>query len=69
VTQSVSASGVLPASRVFLMLAPGSDADENDPELIDLLSLSGTAETDSILVNASFAAPVSGPLNLNWSAF
>jgi hypothetical protein len=69
VSQTVAAPGVVPASRVYLTLAPAPDADENDPELIDLLSLAGTPGTDSIAVSASFAAPVSGPLNLNWSAF
>lgn len=67
--ESVAAAGVVPASRLFLALAPATDADENDPELIDLLSLAGTPTTDSILISASFAAPVSGPLKLNWSAF
>jgi hypothetical protein len=69
VSASVAALGVVPTNRLFLTLAPASDADENDPELIDLLSLAGTPGTDSIFVTASFAAPVSGPLNFNWSAF
>ncbi len=65
----VAAPGVTPTSRVFLALAPGADADENDPELTDLLVLSANPGANSLTVTAAFASAMSGPLKLYWSAF
>jgi hypothetical protein len=67
--QSFEVEGILPSHRLFVALAPVSDDDENCPEMIDITSLSGATASDSITITASFAAPVSGPVILNWSAF
>ena len=67
--ESVSATGVTPGNRLFLSLEPTNDSDENAPEMIDLVSLSALPGSDSITVTATFAAPMSGPVKLNWSAF
>ncbi|MEQ1548936.1 MAG: hypothetical protein ABL918_09870 [Chakrabartia sp.] len=66
--QSVIAPGVTPASRIFLTLAPATDMDENTPELLDLVSISGAPESNAISIAAHFSAPVSGPISFNWSA-
>ena len=67
--ETLSADGVAVGHRLFVGLAPCSDADENDPELIDMLSLSALAGANSIAVTAAFGAAISGPIKLNWSAF
>lgn len=66
--ESVAAPGVTPASRIFVSLAPASDADENGPETLDLRSLSGAPGTDTITFMATFGEPTSGPILINWSA-
>ncbi len=66
--QSVIATGVTPASRIILTLAPATDMDENTPELLDLASVSGAPESNAISIAAHFSAPVSGPISFNWSA-
>jgi hypothetical protein len=68
-SESVVATGVTPAARLFIALAPTSDEDENDPELTDLAAISASPGTGSIAVTAAFAAPMSGPLKINWSAY
>lgn len=67
--QVVSAPGVTLASRLFVTLAPASDADENDPEMTDMLALAASPGAGSLTVTAAFAAPMSGPIKINWSAF
>ena len=66
--QTLPAPGVLPAHGIFLALASTTDGDENCAEMVDLAALSGAAGSGSITISASFLAPVSGPLILNWSA-
>lgn len=66
--EAVAAPGVTETDRVFLVLAPADDADENAPALLGLVTLSGRAGAGEILVSAAFDAPVSGPVILNWSA-
>jgi hypothetical protein len=65
----VTASGVTPASRLFLGLAPTNDDDENDPELTDLVGLSASGSSNSLAIAATFSAPMSGRLKINWSAY
>jgi len=67
-TETIAAVGVLPGDVVFVTLAPHDDTDENDPELLDLWSLSGVAGTDQITVKAVFASPTSGVVKVNWMA-
>ncbi len=64
----IAAPGVLPASIISVSLAPSLDADENSPELLDLVTLWGEAGTDQIILNATFSAPTSGAVKINWSA-
>ena len=64
----IAAPGVLPASIVMVSLATTPDADENSPELLDLVTLWGEAGTDQITLNATFSDPTSGAVKINWSA-
>lgn len=66
--ETVSASGVSAGDRIFLSLAPATDAEENAPELIGVATLSAVAGAGQISVFAAFDDPVSGPILLNWSA-
>lgn len=67
--ETVTATGVTGSSVVMLSLAPGTDADENDPELLDVLAYAARPLTDQIEITASFGTRTSGPVKFNWSAF
>jgi hypothetical protein len=67
--ETVTATGVTASSVVMLTLAPGTDADENDPELLDVLAYAALPLTNQIEITASFATRTSGPIKFNWSAF
>lgn len=60
----IAAPGVTPDQRAVVWLAPGSDADENTADMIDVTSLAAAAETDALRVFISFAQPEAGPLKL-----
>lgn len=64
----ISAPGVAPTSIITVALSPSLDADENSPELLDLVTLWAEAGTDQITLNATFADPTSGAVKINWSA-
>ena len=68
-TETVTATGVTSGNAVLLSLAPGTDADENDPEMLDVLAMSARPLTGQIEITANFATPTSGPVKFNWSAF
>ena len=53
---------------MWVSLAPSLDADENSPELLDLVTLWAEAGTDQITLNATFSDPTSGAVKINWSA-
>ena len=64
----ISAPGVAPTSIITVSLAPSLDADENSPDLLDLVTLWAEAGTDQITLNATFSDPTSGAVKINWSA-
>jgi hypothetical protein len=68
-TQTVAATGVTPASRVFASVAPHSNDDENDPELLDVLALSAAPGAGTVEFTLAFGTPTRGPVKINWSAF
>jgi len=65
---TIAAPGVTPGSTIAVSLASSVDADENSPELLDLITLWGEAGTDQITLNATFSDPTSGAVKINWSA-
>ena len=67
-TETFTATGVVPASLIFIAVGAHDDSDENSPELLDVSTISGTAGTDQITATLAFMTPTSGPINLNWSA-
>jgi len=65
--ETVAAPGVT-AGRVALALpAPGTDADENVAEMLDLRLMTAAAGADAITVTAIFDVPTSGPVPILWS--
>jgi hypothetical protein len=66
--QTITATGVLPTSIVQAWLAHGTDADENSPDMLDLITLSARPGTDQITLSATFSTHTSGPVLINWSA-
>jgi hypothetical protein len=64
----IAAPGVTPSSILTVSLAPTLDADENSPDLLDLVTLWAEAGTDQITLNATFSDPTSGAVKINWSA-
>lgn len=65
-TEVLAAGSVASSNKIILSLAPSLDTDENDPELLDLLTLSGEAGTGQITVKASFSEPTSGAIKLTY---
>jgi hypothetical protein len=64
----IAAPGVTPTSILTVSLAASLDADENSPDLLDLVTLWAEAGTDQITLNATFSDPTSGAVKINWSA-
>ena len=64
----ISAPGVAATSIITVSLAPSLDADENSPDLLDLVTLWAEPGTDQITLNATFSDPTSGAVKINWSA-
>ena len=67
-SQTVSAVGVTPSSRVSLDLAPVTDSAENSPEMLNVTALSASPGTDQITVTITFSTLTRGPIDLLWSA-
>jgi hypothetical protein len=65
-TETVAAPGVLATNTILALLAPGSDADENNADLIDLITLVARPELDSITFTLTVSSPASGPILINW---
>jgi hypothetical protein len=67
-SETVVATGVVPEDLVLISIAPHSDSDENDAELLDIAGMSAAAGTDQIVVDVSFGTPTAGVVKLNWMA-
>jgi hypothetical protein len=64
-SETVAATGLVIGNRVHVQLAPEDDALENGPEMLDVISLTGScAADDTLTVAATFAAPARGPVAL-----
>jgi hypothetical protein len=66
-TETIAAVGVTASSRVTLSLGATTSLDENEADTLDINSLQGIGDVDTIVVTATFGGPVSGPIQLNWS--
>jgi hypothetical protein len=66
--ETVTASGVTGASRIFLSLAPTTDFDENSAEMLSVDAMSATPGTGQITISMAFAEPTAGPIKMNWMA-
>src|SRR5574343_833693 len=59
-SQTVAVVGVTAASRITTWLAPANDSDENDPEMLDLVTTWATPGTDAITFGMTFDTLTSG---------
>lgn len=64
--QVVTDATVSLTSKLQCWLAQGTDADENDPELLDVSALSARPGTGQLTIVASFATPTSGPIRIGY---
>lgn len=64
---SFAAVGVTASDRVMVWLRAGTPQDENTADMLELSSISATADTDSITVNIKFTELTKGPILLHWS--
>lgn len=64
-TETVAVASLTVGARIHLQLAPEDDAQENGPELLDVVSLAGSCTTsNNLTVLATFSTPARGPINL-----
>lgn len=64
-SETVAATGLVAGSRVFVQLAPPDNAQENDPEMLDIQAMSAAClANDTLTVTAAFATPTRGPIGL-----
>ena len=64
----IADASVSPASRILCWLNSTDDADENDPETIDLSTITGKGGSGSITFTATFREPTSGPVKVLYQA-
>lgn len=67
-TETVAAVGVTASSKVLLSLGTMVDADENDPEMVDVATMGATPGTDTLSIQIAFHGPMRGAIPINWSA-
>jgi len=64
----VTFTGCTAVSRLFATIAPHLDTDENDPEMLDVASLSASPGVGTATVRVSFFEPTTGPIRINLMA-
>ena len=64
--EQVAAPGVLATDNILCQLAPGSDADENTADMIDLVTLTGVGGADTITFTLTLSFPLSGRVLILW---
>lgn len=64
-TETVTLTGCTPSMVVVPAVAPHDDADENDPTMLDVASLSALAGSGQATITAAFATKTSGAVRIN----
>ena len=67
-SETVTATGVVPADMIVPTIGAHVDADENDAEMLDVAALSAPAGTDQITVTLAFTTPTAGAIKISWMA-
>jgi hypothetical protein len=67
-SETITATGVTPTSRVTLALGLMDDQAQNSADMLDIASMGAVPGTNQITVQMSFSTPTSGPIPINWSA-
>ena len=66
--ESVTLTGCTASMRIVCSLAPHSDADVNDEEMLSVVALSASPGTDTATVSIAFSEPTTGPVKINLMA-
>ena len=66
--ETVAFVGCTSSMKIVCSLAPHDDADENSEELLNVVSMSADAGTDSAIVNIAFSDPTTGAVKINMMA-
>ena len=66
--ESVALTGCTASMRIVCSLAPHSDADVNDEEMLSVVALSASPGTDTATVSIAFSEPTTGPVKINLMA-
>lgn len=65
--QTITDAAVSPTSVINIWLGATVNADENCPEMLDLVTLSAIPGAGNFEVTAAFSARTSGPIKLNYT--
>lgn len=68
-TETVAAAGITTSHLIIAALAPTTETDENETDMLDVQSIVALSLVDQILFSVTFATNTSGRIKLNWSAF
>lgn len=63
--ESVTLTGCTTSMRIVCSIAPHSDADVNNEEMLSVVSLSAAPGTDTATVSIAFSEPTTGPVKIN----
>jgi hypothetical protein len=62
--QTFNDASITPASKIELLLDPGTDSDENQPEGLYITAMTARPAAGSFLLVMEFGEPTSGPIKL-----
>lgn len=65
-TETVTATGIVPANKIMLSVSDHTDTDENSAEMLNISSMEGLAGTNQITVTVSFTDATAGAIKLNY---
>lgn len=65
-TETVTATGIVPANKIMLSVSDHVDTDENSAEMLNISSMEGLAGTNQITVTVSFTDATAGAIKLNY---
>ncbi len=67
-TQTLTDANLVGTENLFAWLVPTTDADENCPEMTDLVTITATAAAGSVTITLTFSELTSGPIKVAYKA-